>query len=644
MEQKKQWNNIDGNEKVYQLVKCTDGLFLDKEKNQTIIDGLRYNFKSDYTADVIGCNNDLETAIIPQTINFEELFTVSTIGESAFHYCENLTSVTIPKSITIIGDGAFNGCYNLNKVNYNASKKEFWKINNIENNKALVLAKYYDVIASAFGENVEVPYKQSEYEKISSKYIFQTLVSRINESSKAKENNVSIQNDNLFINDLDFGKFSAYYSYFPNYHYDLNYNIESLRKIYCNLNSTESLPSLPKVKVKFTNDSDYNQADEKYVSNFIKTLNIAKPQCYETNYDEYVKRYKDENSDLWCYSDSVAGEYYNKLINDPSIYVTVGSGAGSMEGSFLNPAFCESGAALAVFKNDVLYATYYPATQYSENGYKITSEIFIPVITLPADLLDDQIENYILQKVKADFEEKEILGIEKGAVVNHSELKDGYTLKTNYGGKSEILIARKEINNNSPVTNSMPSENVTEKTTCNDTTTSNFTELSSQQTTANQQISQAPSENVTEKTTCADTSSNFTEPFSHLTTTKQQTEKKTAKKMTTSKTKGTVTSSNKPKKPSIKKLKAKKKSIEVMWSKVKGIKGYQIQIATDKKFKKNKKMVTVKKQKTTIITVKKLKTKKNYYVRIRTYKIKKTKGKSTKVYSFWSKVKKVKTK
>ena len=91
---------------------------------------------------------------------------------------------------------------------------------------------------------------------------------------------------------------------------------------------------------------------------------------------------------------------------------------------------------------------------------------------------------------------------------------------------------------------------------------------------------------------------------------------------------------------SIKKVKAAKKAILVTWKKVGGVKGYQVQVATDKKFKKNKKTVNIKKQKTTKTTVKKLKAKKKYYVRMRTYKT--VNGK--KVYSAWSKVKSLKTK
>ena len=72
--------------------------------------------------------------------------------------------------------------------------------------------------------------------------------------------------------------------------------------------------------------------------------------------------------------------------------------------------------------------------------------------------------------------------------------------------------------------------------------------------------------------------------------------------------------------------------------------GYQVQVATNKKFKKNKKTVTIKKQKTTKTTVKKLKAKKKYYVRVRTYKTVKINGKSIRIYSGWSKAKTVTTK
>ena len=123
--------------------------------------------------------------------------------------------------------------------------------------------------------------------------------------------------------------------------------------------------------------------------------------------------------------------------------------------------------------------------------------------------------------------------------------------------------------------------------------------------------------------------------------TQQQVAQQTAQQQSTQNDTTTAqTKVAKPKSASIKKVKAAKKAISVIWKKVSGVKGYQIQVATNKKFKKNKKTVNIKKQKTTKTTVKKLKAKKKYYVRIRTYKI--VNGK--KVYSSWSKVKSVKTK
>lgn len=86
--------------------------------------------------------------------------------------------------------------------------------------------------------------------------------------------------------------------------------------------------------------------------------------------------------------------------------------------------------------------------------------------------------------------------------------------------------------------------------------------------------------------------------------------------------------------------KGKKKALAVYWQKVNGINGYEIQVATDKKFKKNAKTVVIIKQSTGKKTVKGLKINKKYYIRVRTYKITNAK----KQYSSWSKVKSVKIK
>ncbi len=70
------------------------------------------------------------------------------------------------------------------------------------------------------------------------------------------------------------------------------------------------------------------------------------------------------------------------------------------------------------------------------------------------------------------------------------------------------------------------------------------------------------------------------------------------------------------------------------------ITGYQIQLATDKNFTKNRKTVTVKGYKKTSKKVTKLKGGKKYYVRIRTYKT----VSGTRYCSPWSKARTVTTK
>ena len=96
-----------------------------------------------------------------------------------------------------------------------------------------------------------------------------------------------------------------------------------------------------------------------------------------------------------------------------------------------------------------------------------------------------------------------------------------------------------------------------------------------------------------------------------------------------------------PKGTSISKLTAGKKQFKATWKKqTSQTSGYEVQYSTNSKFKSGNKKVKIKKNKTTSTTVKKLKAKKKYYVRVRTFKT--VNGK--KIYSDWSKSKKVTTK
>lgn len=100
-----------------------------------------------------------------------------------------------------------------------------------------------------------------------------------------------------------------------------------------------------------------------------------------------------------------------------------------------------------------------------------------------------------------------------------------------------------------------------------------------------------------------------------------------------------------PKGTKVKSVKAGKKKITVKWNRqTSQTTGYQIQYGKDKKFRKGVKIVTVGKNKTTTKTIKKLSRKKNYYIRVRTYRNVKVEKKTVKVVSSWSSAKKIKVK
>ncbi len=92
-----------------------------------------------------------------------------------------------------------------------------------------------------------------------------------------------------------------------------------------------------------------------------------------------------------------------------------------------------------------------------------------------------------------------------------------------------------------------------------------------------------------------------------------------------------------PAKTKVKKVKAGHKQLVVTVQKKKqNVTGYQIQIATNKKFTKNVKKAVLKKNTTTKKVFKKLKENTGYYIRVRTY----LKSNGKKYYSAWTKYKK----
>jgi hypothetical protein len=75
-------------------------------------------------ASAFGACSNLTSITIPDS--------VTSVGEYAFAYCTSLTSIDIPDSVTTIGDGAFNYCSNLTSITIPNS------VTSIHNNDGLV--------------------------------------------------------------------------------------------------------------------------------------------------------------------------------------------------------------------------------------------------------------------------------------------------------------------------------------------------------------------------------------------------------------------------------------------------------------------------------------------------------------------------
>ena len=89
------------------------------------VDGIYYNITSDATVEVTFRGSLYNSyhreysgdVLIPSIVTYSgKEYSVTSIGKSAFIYCDGLTSVTIPNSVTSIGGGAFKDCSGLTSV------------------------------------------------------------------------------------------------------------------------------------------------------------------------------------------------------------------------------------------------------------------------------------------------------------------------------------------------------------------------------------------------------------------------------------------------------------------------------------------------------------------------------------------------
>ena len=97
------------------LLLCCVGM---AKAEEVTIDGIKYNVVTKAKqATVIEDGNYSGDIVIPSEITYNDvIYSVTSIGSSAFSNCFWLTSITIPNSVTSIGDFAFSNCTGLTSI------------------------------------------------------------------------------------------------------------------------------------------------------------------------------------------------------------------------------------------------------------------------------------------------------------------------------------------------------------------------------------------------------------------------------------------------------------------------------------------------------------------------------------------------
>ena len=599
---KAKWKSISGYSNVSQIIKCTDGIYANS--NTIIIDSVKYRLNDDYTAEVISYSGTPGNITILESVAYEGFtFKVTSIGSSAFKNCTSLTSVTIPNSVTSIGSSAFSGCSNLKSVNYNGTKAKWKSISGYSNVSQII--KCTDGIYAN-----------------SNTIIINSVKYRLNDDYTAQVISYSGTPENITISEC------------------VSYEGITFKVTSIGSSAFNNCSSLTSVTIPNSVTSIGSSAFSGCTSLASVTIpnSVTNISCDAFNGCSKLKKIEIPDSVTYIGSKAFDGTaFYNTVKNweDGVLYcgnhlisaksdvtkITVKASTVSIAAGALDN--CKSLKKINVLNPKCVINCTIPKTAVIGGAEGSTAEDFAQKNNMSIDYFEECTHSDKVQVVIA------ATCTEQGAVQSRCADCDklisqtftaplGHTMVITTPAKAPTcttsgntqagyctVCGYNEVSTVIPATGHNFGNNSANCLVCG---VANPNYVAPAQPTPNPTPSTAP-----------------TQPNQNDTNTSNDED---------------VTVISKPKSASIKKVKGAKKAILVTWKKVSGVNGYEIQVATDKKFKKNKKTVTIKKQKTTKTTVKKLKAKKKYYVRVRTYKI--VNGK--KVYSSWSKVKSVKTK
>ena len=589
---KSQWKAItigyDNSYLTRAIIICTDGII--GNGNTVTIDNLKYKIYDD-TASLVGYVDTPENLMIPESVWYEGYtFKVTSIGSSAFSGCTSLTSVTIPDSVTSIGHSAFYNCTGLTSVTIPNSvtsigQEAFFNCSNLKSvNYNGTKAQWKSI--SCYGNVSQIIKCTDGIYANSNTIIVDSVKYRLNDDYTAQVISYSGTPENITILE------SVTYE-------GLTFKVTSIgSSAFSNCTSLTSV-TIPNSVTTIGYDAFNGCSKLKKIEIPDSVTYIGSKAFDGTAFYNTVKNWED--GVLYCGNHLISAKSdVTKITVKAS---TVSIAAGALDN-------CESLKKINVLNPKCVINCTIPKTAVIGGAEGSTAEDFAQKNNMSIDYFEECIHSDKVQVVIA------ATCTEQGAV--QSRCADCNKLI------SQTFTA--------PLGHTMVITTPAKAPTC---TTSGNTQAGYCTVCGYNEVSTViPAtghnfgNNSANCLVCGVANPNYvapTQPNQNDTNTSNDED---------------VTVISKPKSASIKKVKGAKKAISVTWKKVSGVNGYEIQVATDKKFKKNKKTVTIKKQKTTKTTVKKLKAKKKYYVRVRTYKI--VNGK--KVYSSWSKVKSVKTK